>query len=514
MIILPRRWKWVSLLLAGGILLSMVTGGLAAAAPSSASGGTVFLRTVPPLGGVRIQVGGQAVTTGPDGSVSMTVNDLNGIASQVGLATSQLGNNTLTLAKVQPGSHVPHESRLTLGLDVSTQLSLQINPGDTGVAASMVRSVRLHSSAGDRIDVDPRVSPYVSLSSRRARLQNGVLRSQIVTWSVDSVKAGPGVALTAQNQGFDPFGQSTWSLDLQAVRGTVVVDTVPRTAGVVFFLEGATITTGENGRGTGVVGDLNGVADRIRLKSPQAGPSSVSLMRIAKLPPGAHFHRHLLAVLAVRRPVSLSFRDASGAPVPPDRIKEVRLEGGGSTVILKGSEIGQPVSLLAGVATQVNRVWEPRQLTYAVAAVHLDGSNAVFAGKQRFNPTISRTWPISVAVFNLKVTVHDAIFGNTISTSVWVTRPDGARYRVKLGAGASTLTSLVRGNYDLEALSAVYGSHTKLLVSRNDKVDLRVITRLDLVAMILAVVAVAVAVVMLGRYLRILQLRRSAVDDE
>ena len=148
-------------------------------------------------------------------------------------------------------------------------------------------------------------------------------------------------------------------------------------------------------------------------------------------------------------------------------------------------------------------------MTYAVAAVHLDGSNAVFAGKQRFSPTISRTWPISVAVFNLKVTVHDAIFGNKISTSVWVTRPDGARYRVKLGAGASTLTSLVRGNYDLEALSAVYGSHTKLLVSRNDKVDLRVITRLDLVAMILAVVAVAVAVVMLGRYLRILQLRRS-----
>jgi hypothetical protein len=221
-------------------------------------------------------------------------------------------------------------------LDVTTQLSLQINPGDSGVAASMVRSVRLHSIAGDRIDVDPRQSPYVSLSSRRTRLQNGVLRTQVVTWSVDSVKAGPGVALSARDQGFDPFGQSTWSLDLHAVGGTVVVDTVPKTPGVVFTLEGATITTGANGSGTGVVGDLNGVADRIHLKSPRAGPFSVSLMRIVKRPPGAHFHRHLLAALAVRRPVSLSFRDASGA-VPPDRINEVRLQGGGSTVILKGS---------------------------------------------------------------------------------------------------------------------------------------------------------------------------------
>ncbi len=233
-------------------------------------------------------------------------------------------------------------------------------------------------------------------------------------------------------------------------------------------------------------------------------------MRVAKLPPGAPFHRHVLAVLTVRRPVSLAFRDASGAPVSPGRISEVRLQGGGATVTLTGREIGEPVSLLSGVATQVDRVWQPRRLTYAIVAVHLEGSNAVFAGKQRFSPTTSATWHISVAVFNLHVTVRDVVFGRRISSSVWVTRPNGEGYGVHLGAAAPTvLTSLVRGSYDLQAKAAVYGSHTKVLVSRNDSVDLRVVTRLDVIVMVLALALVAGSVIVFGRMLRGAQVQRS-----
>src|SRR6266700_279414 len=168
---------------------------------------------------------------------------------------------------------------------------------------------------GVRIVIDPRQESSVSLSSRRTRLQNGVLTSQVVTWSVDSVSAGRGVAVSAMHPRFDPFGQSTWQLKLHPVRGTLIVDTVLKTAGVSFALDGATITTGEDGRGQGVITDLNAVVDRVRLDSGSAGPLSVSLVRVAKLPPGAPFHRHVLAVLTVRRPVSLAFRDASGAPV-------------------------------------------------------------------------------------------------------------------------------------------------------------------------------------------------------
>jgi hypothetical protein len=235
------------------------------------------------------------------------------------------------------------------------------------------------------------------------------------------------------------------------------------------------------------------------------------LVRVAKLAPGAPLRRHVLAVLAVRRPVSLAFKDASGAPVSPARISEVRLQGGGATVTLTGKQIGEPVTLLSGVATQVDRVWQPRRLTYAIVEVHLEGSNAVFAGKQRFSPSTSATWHISVAVFDLKVTVRDVVFGTRISSSVWVTRPNGKGYAVQLGAGGAptALTSLVRGSYDLQAKAAVYGSHTKVLVSRNDSVDLRVVTRLDLIVMVLTLVLVAGSIIVFGRMLRGAQMQRS-----
>lgn len=511
MITLPSRRKCASLLLSQAVLISVIGAGLAAAAPAP-SGGTVSIQTVPALEGVRVALGSHVVRTGADGSASVQVSDLNGIASRVELADTQLdATDTITLAKVQPAPHAAaHESHLTLGLDVTSRVALQIDPGGTGVSPDAVVSLSLHSVTGERIVIDPRQESSVSLSSRRTRLQNGVLTSQVVTWSVDSVSAGRGVAVSAMHPRFDPFGQSTWQLKLHPVRGTLIVDTVPKTAGVSFALDGATITTGEDGRGQGVITDLNDVVDRVRLDSGSAGPLSVSLVRVAKLPPGAPFHRHVLAVLTVRRPVSLAFRDASGAPVSPGRISEVRLQGGGATVTLTGREIGEPVSLLSGVATQVDRVWQSRRLTYAIVAVHLEGSNAVFAGKQRFSPTTSATWHISVAVFNLHVTVRDVVFGRRISSSVWVTRPNGEGYGVHLGAAAPTvLTSLVRGSYDLQAKAAVYGSHTKVLVSRNDSVDLRVVTRLDVIVMVLALALVAGSVIVFGRMLRGAQVQRS-----
>ena len=50
-----------------------------------------------------------------------------------------------------------------------------------------------------------------------------------MTWSVDLVSAGPGLAMTTDTPRFDPFGHPTWRLRLATVHGTVLIDTVPRT---------------------------------------------------------------------------------------------------------------------------------------------------------------------------------------------------------------------------------------------------------------------------------------------
>ncbi len=496
-----HRWT-VPLLIAGGLLSS--TGvGIASAAPNT--GGTVLIQTVPQLGGVRLMVGGTTVVTGPSGAASVQAADLNGVASQVGLASDQLdAADTLAITKVQPSPHVAkHESQLSVGLDITSRVSLSIDPGSTGVPATMIKAVILHSIIGQRLTVDPQGNPTVSLLSRHTRLVAGTLSAQVVTWSVDSVTAAPGLSVTAKQPGFDPFGHTTWPLQLQTVHGTVVVDTVPKVPGVMFSLEGGTITTDAAGSGQGVVADLNSVADRLQLATPAAGSASVTVLRVVKQSVGSAGQRRLLVALAVRRPIELSFADASGTLVPADEVNQVQLTSGGTTVNLSGRALIQPVPVLAQTATQDDGIWQSRQLTYAVSTVRVNGSNAVFAGRQRFNPNTAASWRVSLAVFGVKVTVRDVLFGSRVSSAAWVTRPDGHRYLVHLGSGAPTvLASLVRGSYDLQVKAAVVGSRTRLLVSRDDQVNLRVVTRMDALVILLTLLALCGGIVWFGLSLR------------
>ncbi|MDT4933964.1 MAG: hypothetical protein QOK11_1856 [Pseudonocardiales bacterium] len=466
--------------------------------------GTVSVQTVPALGGVRLAVGGTLVTTGSDGSASARVSSLNGVAATVRLADQQLDATTrLTLGKVAAAPHtLPHESHLSVGLDVTSLVRLNIEAGKTGVAPSSVHLMRLHSATGQVLNVDPQVNRQVWLLARRTQLAAGTLTTRTVTWSVDRVSSGPGVALTTATPRFDPYRQLVWNLELQTVHGTVEIATVPATAGVQFLLDGATVTTGRDGTASAPVSDLNAVDQRLTLQTRSAGEVSVALLHVNRLKPLAVHQRRLLASLSVFRPVTLRFEDLQGLPVDPARITQVRLEGGGSIIRLDGSEILQPVSLLALHATEAANVWQARRITYSMSVVRLDGSNAVFRGRQRFDPNSSGVWPVRLAVFSLTVTAHDVLFGAGVSSRVSVTRPDGSAYTVRLGAGSATvLTSMVRGLYAVDVHEAVVGARTTVLVSRNDRVDVRVMTPLDAVVIALAGLLLVVAAVLGGRRL-------------
>jgi len=485
------------------VLLPVVLAGTAMANVVAAgqTQGTVFIRTVPALGGVNLLVGPVRVTTGPDGTAMVGLADINRIAERVSLAGSVLDSrNTLSLAYVKPASHAAkHQSRLTIGLAVTSKVTLRISGGTTGVAPSQVHVVRLHSVIGQTILVDPQRTPTISLLSRRARFVAGVVVPQVVTWSVDSLSATPGVSITTLKAGFDPFSSPVWPLVLRPVKGTVVVDTVPATPGVSFLLEGATFTTNAKGQGVSPVADLNGVDLRLSVSTPQATGSTVSILRVSRLKPAA-FQRHLVAALAVSRLVSLSFTDPAGRAVSAQRVAEVRLTGDGRTVSVSGAQLQDPVSLLSDQAKLVDATWTAQQVTYSVSSVSVEGSDAVFAGQQRFNPNTASHWPISVSVFDLGVTARDVLFGSGVSSAAEVIRPDGKRFAVQLGGrGPTLLRSLVRGEYTLTTQSAVLGGSSKILVSKNSEVDLRVVTLPDVLALLFLILGVSVMVVLFGR---------------
>lgn len=488
--------------LVGVLSTVLVLAGGAVAAGAGSSPGLVVLQTAPALGGVHLVVGSRPVTTRPDGSARVTVASINGVAATVRLASQAVDSRTsVALASVQPAPHtVRHQSHLTVGLDVTAAVRLHVAAGRTGVPSSSVHTVRLHSVTGRTRVVDPQRTPVVRLLARKARLVGGVVRPQVVTWSVDSLRAGPGVSLTTAHARFDPLSGPVWALQLQPVRGTVDLDTVPATAGVTFLLDGASFTTDSHGRATASTADLNRVDLRLGLAGHQAGTSTVSVLRVSRLKPRAPFHRRLLVALAVSRPVTLRFVDPTGRPVPTGRVTSVLLEGGGRTVPVPRALLGGPVPLLATVGRLVDGRWQTQQVTYSARRVTVEGSDAVFAGQQRFRPASGSTWPVSVAVFDVTVTVRDVLFGRRISSTAQVSRPDGARSQVALAADRATvLPSLVRGEYTLSTDSAVLGASASILVSKASEVDLRVVTAADAVVALLAVGALAGLLVLGGR---------------
>ena len=481
------------------ILLVAVFGYFPSAAGNTS--GTVYIRTVPAMAGVRFAVAGLFATTGTDGSASVSVGNLNGVAGQVHLAGSSVGNGTsVAISKIVPAAHVVGESHLSVGLNVSSQVQLSIDSGLTGVSVSAVHLVRLHSIAGEVRNVNPQLTQQLTLLSRRTRLVGGTLRAQQVTWSVDQVNVGPGVALTTTTPRFDPFGRSAWRLQLQTVHGTVFIRTVPSTPGVAFLLEGATITTGADGTAVAPVADLNNVNTRLRLATAAAGDLQVSNPRVSKLPATKVRERRLVVALDVRRPVKLDFTDLRGQRVPATHITAMQMTVGDAVVKVVGQELEAPALLLTQVATRVGKSWEPRTVNYSLTSVRIDGSEAVFNGRQRFTPSASGTWTVTLAVFSLTVTAHDALFGDRVASRAVITKPDGVKYTVHLGGGSpSVVPSMVRGLYGLTIDSAVMGGHTTLLVSRDDAIDLRVVTLLDAVLVVVVGFMLLVASVVGGR---------------
>src|SRR5450432_2973692 len=115
------------------VLPALLASAPVAAAVAGPVPGTVFIQTVPALAGVHLLVGSVPVTTAAGGAAKVTVADFNDVASKVTLASSALdARDTVSLATVNVAPHtVKYESHLTIGLNVTSKVALQISGGNT-----------------------------------------------------------------------------------------------------------------------------------------------------------------------------------------------------------------------------------------------------------------------------------------------------------------------------------------------------------------------------------------------
>jgi hypothetical protein len=482
---------------------ALVAGGLGAASATTAVlGGTVFVSTVPATPGIAIDVGGSVQTRGLDGSFSVAVSNLDSIASTVGLAsTTTPAGDAVVLNRVTSGPHVPYESHIFVGLNITSRVRLEVVRGSSGVAPRTVHRLTLRSLAGQVFRVDPHKHPFVRLLARRAQYSHGVLVAQTVTWFADRIEVAQGVAVTAGRHPFDPLGRGIWNLPLQSMHGKVLISTVPSVAGVVFSLDGTSVMTDQSGKVTAPVADLNNVPARLRLISAHlAGGLMVSDVRVSKMAPGIVRQRRIMVALDLRRLVTLRFVDLRQRTVPAARITDLTLSTNSGPMRLTGSQLSAPLSMVTQQASRVGSGWQSAPITYTLRSVLLDGGEAVFNGRQRFQPESGNTWTISLAVFTLTVTAHDAVFGSQLASRMVITRPDGSNLALELSsADPRTTSTLVRGLYTLHVDSAVLAGHSSVLVSRDERIDLRVITLWDVLVFMVVVLAIVVGAVVGGR---------------
>jgi hypothetical protein len=175
--------------------------------------------------------------------------------------------------------------------------------------------------------------------------------------------------------------------------------------------------------------------------------------------------------------------------------------------------------LVRGAVTpklQASRVvWTPagvrtRPIQYAVESVKIAGGEVVHRGRQRFYPLRRRPLRVALLLYSARFSARDALFGNPAASVVELEYPDGHVQRVPLRDGEATAVGLPRGDYRVRADAPGLSKSRPLSLSRNQVVDLRVISYLDLAVALGALLAIAIALVLAGRPLVRSRLRRAA----
>lgn len=292
---------------------------------------------------------------------------------------------------------------------------------------------------------------------------------------------------------------------------TVTVRTVPALPGVRFTFDGVRITTDAHGRAsyTGAhdfAGHSLALTDtaidtphrryRFARWAGQRDPDQAFRPSVEGLPLRADYT--VTAAFSARFPVTTSFTDQRGKPVPAGRITSVTVksDAGGSRELPPGRTVW-----LDGLLPVYRKsVLSTRTISYSLQSVVVNGTNTVDAGRQRFTPARAGRVAFTTQFHDLTVTAHDAVLSDPVGSAAEVTLPDGTVRTVPFGRdGTATLSGLPRGHYQVGVRARGMTTGQELLLSRDRAVDIQVIGVRDLAGAGAGLVVVAVGLVLAGR---------------
>jgi hypothetical protein len=180
----------------------------------------------------------------------------------------------------------------------------------------------------------------------------------------------------------------------------------------------------------------------------------------------------------------------------------------GAVVTVKGSS---PVRLQGSRVVPFTGEFVSKDVEWAIQSVMVDGTNVVTRARNRFSPReLHGPYKVALLFFSARVTSSDAIFGFPLGKSVTLTYPSGRTRLIALSKdGTIDLTGLPRGNFKIKADAPGVSPERPLALSRDQVVDLKVISYLDLALALGVLGALAILLLVIRRpHLRRLPRRR------
>jgi hypothetical protein len=275
----------------------------------------------------------------------------------------------------------------------------------------------------------------------------------------------------------------------QAGRVTALtVQTVPVLAGVPFVVGGRTFRTDGLGRAR-LVGRAPRLADQVRIPETEIAPGVRA--RFSRRKGSAYLFDLLYRV-------RISFSDLAGHRIDAGRVTSVSLKG--SHGVRKAMQPGGS-QWLQGVRVVPSADWfRKKEVTWVVEETIVDGSNVVNRNQQSFVPLRTRHMRIELLFFPAHFSARDAMFDFPLGSGVRIEYPNGRVESHAFGDDSEvTLPSLPRGEYLVSVDGPGISFERPLALSREQTVELEVLSYLDLALSVGVLASIALGLVLVGR---------------
>ena len=300
------------------------------------------------------------------------------------------------------------------------------------------------------------------------------------------------------------LGPSKASTQMVINPAEIEIHTVPPLLGVRFSLAGRIFTSGSSGIARIQVErpgpfalkvlPLNTSHSNIQAKFDRWGDGVFTPSRQVKVP----LDKPLEVGFEVSYRVSQTFVDPAGQPVDPERVTSLTIQGAGVTYVFQD---GQPHWLLSGRVSRGADGLEETKILYSVVSVDVDGANVVSEAQQRFYARPNDVWPIKLLLYSVHFVARDALFHSPIGSGIRLDYPDGHSQEFLFDSrNELIIRSLARGLYHATVTGAKgMAPPTPLALSRDQDVELLVLSNLDLSVMFGFAAAMALGLLFFGR---------------